>query len=89
MRVRASHILVSSLDEAVTIREKINLGESFAHLAHEHSLCPSAQNGGDLGEFGAGQMVPPFEQATFATAVGAVSDPVQTQFGYHLIHRTA
>jgi peptidyl-prolyl cis-trans isomerase C len=89
MRVRASHILVSSLNEAVTLKEKISQGESFAHLAHQHSKCPSAQNGGDLGEFGPGQMVKPFEDAAFNTAVGGVSEPVQTQFGYHLIHRTA
>jgi peptidyl-prolyl cis-trans isomerase C len=89
MKVRASHILVPSLNEAVTLKAKIDLGESFADLARVHSKCPSGHNGGDLGEFGAGMMVKPFEDATFTTPVGAVSGPVQTQFGYHLIHRTA
>jgi peptidyl-prolyl cis-trans isomerase C len=89
MRARASHILVPTLNEAVTLKAKIDLGESFGELAQTHSKCPSGRNGGDLGEFGAGQMVKPFEDATFTTPVGQVSDPVQTQFGYHLIHRTA
>ena len=89
MRVRASHILVPTLNEAVELKAKINAGESFVDLAQAHSKCPSGQRGGDLGEFGAGQMVPPFESATFSTPVGEVSEPVQTQFGYHLIHRTA
>ena len=88
MRVRASHILVPTLNEAVTLKAKIDAGESFADLAQKHSKCPSGHNGGDLGEFGPGQMVPPFERATFTTPVGSVSQPVQTQFGYHLIHRT-
>jgi len=89
MRARASHILVPTLNEAVTLKAKIDLGESFASLAKTHSKCPSGANGGDLGEFGAGAMVKPFEDATFNTPVGQVSQPVQTQFGYHLIHRTA
>ena len=89
MRVKASHILVPSLNEAVTLKAKIDAGESFSQLAQLHSKCPSGRNGGDLGEFGPGQMVPPFEQAAFNTPVGQVSAPVQTQFGYHLVHRTA
>jgi peptidyl-prolyl cis-trans isomerase C len=89
MRVKASHILVPTLNEAVTLKAKIDLGESFAQLAQQHSKCPSGRNGGDLGEFGAGQMVKPFEDATFNTPIGQVSSPVATQFGYHLIHRTA
>jgi peptidyl-prolyl cis-trans isomerase C len=89
MRVRASHILVGSLPRAQELYESIQQGADFASLAQLHSTCPSARNGGDLGEFGPGQMVPPFEAATYATPVGKVSTPVQTQFGYHLIHRTA
>ena len=89
MRVRASHILVPTLNEAVELKAKIDSGESFADLARAHSKCPSGQNRGDLGEFGAGMMVKPFEDATFSMAIGQVSEPVQTQFGYHLIHRTA
>jgi len=89
MRVKASHILVPTLNEAVTLKAKIDAGESFADLARVHSKCPSGPLGGDLGEFGPGQMVPAFEQATHNTPVGQVSQPVQTQFGYHLIHRIA
>ena len=57
----------------------------FAALAKEHSGCPSGRNGGDLGEFGHGQMVPEFDKAAFALAPGEISDPVKTQFGYHLV----
>lgn len=89
MKVRASHILVPSLNEAVTLKAKVDAGESFADLAKLHSKCPSGRNGGDLGEFGPGQMVKPFEDATMSTPVGQVSQPVQTQFGYHIVHRTA
>jgi peptidyl-prolyl cis-trans isomerase C len=87
--VEASHILVPDLNTALTLKQKITEGSSFGDLAREHSSCPSRASGGALGKFGPGMMVPPFEQATFALAVGDVSDPVQTQFGWHLIHRTA
>jgi len=89
MQVRAKHILVQSLNEAVTLKEKISMGEDFSALAKIHSKCPSGQNGGDLGMFGRGQMVKPFEDATFGLEIGGLSNPVQTQFGYHLIQRTA
>ncbi len=89
MQVGAKHILVSTLNEAIELSEKIKSGADFSALAKQHSKCPSGQNGGDLGIFGAGQMVKPFEDATFSTPVGSVSSPVQTQFGYHLIQRTA
>jgi peptidyl-prolyl cis-trans isomerase C len=88
-QLRASHILVPTLNEAVNLSNQISDGASFAELAKQHSKCPSGRNGGDLGMFGLGQMVKPFEDATIATPVGKVSQPVQTQFGYHLIHRTA
>ena len=86
--VTASHILVSSLDEAQNLKNQITEGASFSDLASQHSLCPSKGAGGNLGQFGRGMMVPPFEQATFDLPIGSVSEPVQTQFGYHLIHRT-
>jgi peptidyl-prolyl cis-trans isomerase C len=89
MQVKASHILVNTLEEAVTLSEQIKEGVSFDQLARQHSKCPSGRNGGDLGQFGPGQMVKPFEEATFGLPVGAYSAPVQTQFGYHLIFRTA
>ena len=85
----AKHILVRSLNEAVSLRESIVNGVSFEEAAMQQSLCPSKAQGGDLGQFRSGQMVPPFEQAVANMAVGALSQPVQTQFGYHLIKRTA
>jgi peptidyl-prolyl cis-trans isomerase C len=89
MKVRASHILVDSEQKAINLLESIQTGEDFARLAAANSSCPSGQRGGDLGEFGRGQMVKPFEDATFGMNVGDLSGPVQTQFGYHLILRTA
>ena len=88
MQVRAKHILVQSLNEAVTLKEKIAMGEDFSALAKIHSKCPSGANGGDLGSFQRGQMVKPFEDVAFGINVGQTSGPVQTQFGYHLIQRT-
>lgn len=85
----ARHILVSTLDKANELRSQIKTEEDFARLAIEYSQCPSGKQGGNLGIFGRGQMVKPFEDATFALSIGSVSDPVQTQFGYHLIYRTA
>ena len=83
--VRASHILVKTEEEANELREKISNGEDFAQIAQENSLCPSGQNGGDLGYFGRGMMVKPFEDAAFSLEIGELSTPVQTQFGWHLI----
>jgi peptidyl-prolyl cis-trans isomerase C len=88
-QVRASHILVPSLSEVVGLQEQIKAGANFEQLAKNHSKCPSGQNGGDLGMFGRGQMVKTFEDAAFGLEVGALSEPVQTQFGYHLVKRTA
>jgi peptidyl-prolyl cis-trans isomerase C len=87
--MRASHILVASLGEATSLLEQLGSGADFGLLAQSHSKCPSGRNGGDLGNFGPGMMVKPFEDATVATPIGSVSQPVQTQFGYHLIKRTA
>ena len=87
--VRASHILVKTEDEAKSLLEEIRAVKSFAEAAEEVSLCPSGQNGGDLGFFGRGMMVKPFEDAAFAMEnIGEVSEPVQTQFGWHLIQLT-
>jgi peptidyl-prolyl cis-trans isomerase C len=87
MKIRASHILVKTLEEAQNIKNQIKTYDDFAKLAEQHSMCPSKTKGGDLGVFGLGQMVKPFEEATLALRQGEVSDPVQTQFGYHLICR--
>lgn len=87
--VSAKHILVDHEHEAQDLLTKINKGESnFEDLAAKFSKCPSGKSGGDLGEFGKGQMVAPFEEAAFALEVGKVSEPVRTQFGYHLIYRS-
>ncbi len=84
--VSASHILVDSEEKAKEILAQITAGEvTFADAAKAHSTCPSAQEGGNLGEFGRGQMVPEFDQACFTMEVGTIAGPVKTQFGYHLI----
>ena len=89
MQVRASHILVETEQQAQSLMEQVKNGANFADLARQHSRCPSGQQGGDLGMFGRGQMVPEFEQAAFDNPVGALVGPVRTQFGYHLVLRTA
>lgn len=86
--VKASHILVKTEDEALKLKEEIENGKDFAQAAMEVSLCPSGQNGGDLGYFSRGQMVKEFEDAAFGMKKGEVSNPVKTQFGYHLIYLT-
>ena len=85
--VNADHILVDSEEKALEILSKIESGEmSFGDAAKEFSSCPSGQRGGNLGDFGRGQMVPEFDKAVFELEVGEVTKtPVQTQFGYHLI----
>ena len=85
--MRASHILVSTLEEANEVLAQAT-SDNFGTLAERYSSCPSKAQGGDLGDFGPGQMVFPFEKATMVTPIGKISQPVQTQFGYHLIHRT-
>ena len=89
--VNASHILVSDEATALELLAKIKAGDiSFEQAAMENSSCPSGQNGGNLGNFGRGQMVPEFDVAVFAMEVGEISQaPVQTQFGYHLIKLNA
>jgi peptidyl-prolyl cis-trans isomerase C len=84
--VNASHILVDSEEKALAIKAEIDAGTvSFADAAKANSSCPSSEQGGNLGDFGRGQMVPEFDQACFTMEVGTVSEPVKTQFGYHLI----
>lgn len=83
--VRAKHILVDSEEKAKEVKAAIDGGLSFEEAAKENSSCPSSSQGGDLGAFTRGRMVPEFEDAAFALAIGEVSEPVKTQFGYHLI----
>ena len=84
-RVKASHILVDTKAEATRLKAEIEDGASFEYLARMYSKCPSGRNGGSLGYFGRGQMVKPFEDSAFNAKVGEVTEPVHTQFGWHLI----
>lgn len=81
----AAHILVETEDEANAIKSDLDEGADFAETAKEKSTGPSGPNGGDLGWFGSGRMVPDFEAAVVALEPGQISDPVQTQFGWHVI----
>lgn len=84
-QVHAEHILVKTAAEAKEIKKAVDEGGNFEYYARVYSLCPSGRNNGDLGYFGKGQMVREFEKAAFTTPVGEVSNPVYTQFGWHLI----
>ena len=84
--VSAKHILVDNAELCSEIKAKIDNNElTFEEAANQYSSCPSKEQGGNLGEFGRGMMVPEFENAAFELEIGVVSEPVQTQFGYHLI----
>ncbi|MGD8329497.1 MAG: peptidylprolyl isomerase [Acidobacteriota bacterium] len=85
---QARHILVSSAEQANDIKQQIADGADFAEMAKAHSSCPSSRNGGDLGQFGPGQMVPEFDAVIWKESVGDVHGPVKTAFGYHLIEIT-
>lgn len=88
--VNASHILVETEEEALSILENIKSGAvSFEDAAQQFSSCPSSAEGGCLGDFTQGQMVPEFDAAVFAMEVGEITGPVKTQFGYHLIKLNA
>ena len=103
-QVQASHILLmyagsmrstatrpkeEALAQIRELKAKIDGGDDFGDLARAHSDCPSAQHGGDLGLCGRGQMGPEVDAAAFAMEVNAISDVVETEFGYHLLKRTA
>ena len=83
--VKASHILVDAKEKAEEIIEEIKQGLGFGEAAEKYSSCPSKERGGDLGDFGKGQMVPEFEDAAFALEIGEISEPVETQHGFHVI----
>lgn len=86
----ARHILVSTEKDCLDLQSKINNGEtSFEDAAAQFSQCPSSKQGGDLGSFGPGMMVPEFDRVVFNEEVGKVHGPVQTQFGYHLVEITS
>ncbi len=98
-KVQASHILITpepkddagwakAKEQIEALAKQLEEGADFAALAKEHSACPSKEKGGDLGEFGRGQMVPEFDEVAFTQEQDAVSAPVKTQFGYHLVKVT-
>ncbi|MBU1700387.1 MAG: peptidylprolyl isomerase [Candidatus Eisenbacteria bacterium] len=88
-KASARHILVSTPEECENIKREIENGSDFADMARAHSSCPSGREGGDLGEFSPGQMVPEFDQVVFNEEVGVVHGPIKTQFGYHLVEITS
>ncbi len=83
--INALHILVPTIEEAEKVCQEIKSGKEFAEAAKEYSSCPSSEKGGDLGWFGKGMMVPEFESAAFALELNGISEPVKTQFGWHVI----
>ncbi len=88
-QIKASHIVVKTEDEAGKILERIKKGEDFAAIARKSSIDPgSAKNGGDLGYFSSGQMVPEFETVALKMKPGEISEPVKTKFGFHIIKVT-
>lgn len=88
LTIEASHILVEKKEDAEKLLKELKGGADFAKLAKENSKDGSALNGGVLGAFGKGQMVPEFEEAAFALKVGEISDVVKTDYGYHIIKVT-
>jgi peptidyl-prolyl cis-trans isomerase C len=88
-RARARHILVATKEACEDLKTQIEGGADFAALAKEHSDCPSGKRGGDLGEFGRGQMVKEFDDIVFSGELGKTHGPIKTQFGYHLIEITS
>ena len=87
-KIKCSHILVQKQNEAITILDRIKKGEKFGKLAKELSIdSGSAKRDGSLGYFGRGKMVKEFENAAFSLEVGKISEPIKTQYGYHIIKR--
>jgi peptidyl-prolyl cis-trans isomerase C len=87
-KMKASHILVEKFSKAQELYEDIQAGGNFEQLARQYSTCPSRKRGGNLGEFGKGDMVSEFWNATAKLKIGAISPPVKSTYGYHIIKRT-
>lgn len=87
-KARARHILVPTKEDCENLKAEIEAGADFAEIARKHSKCPSGRQGGDLGEFMPGEMVPEFDKVVFSAEVGKVHGPIKTAFGYHLIEIT-
>ena len=88
-KATARHILVDSKAKCEELKKEIESGADFGDVARQHSTCPSGRQGGDLGEFGPGQMVREFDEVVFSGALNTVLGPVQTQFGFHLLEVTS
>jgi peptidyl-prolyl cis-trans isomerase C len=88
-KAQARHILVDTEEKCNDLKQQIADGADFADVARDNSSCPSGKTGGDLGEFGPGQMVKEFDEVVFNNEVGVVHGPVKTQFGYHLLEITS
>jgi peptidyl-prolyl cis-trans isomerase C len=88
-KAQARHILVDTEEKCNDLKQQIEDGTDFADIARDNSSCPSGKTGGDLGEFGPGQMVKEFDEVVFSGEVGVVHGPVKTQFGYHLLEITS
>ncbi|WP_028450423.1 MULTISPECIES: peptidylprolyl isomerase [Chitinibacter] len=85
VQATARHLLVNTEAQCLALKEQILAGADFAAVASEHSSCPSSAQGGYLGSFGPGMMVPEFDKVVFSAPLNEVQGPVQTQFGYHLL----
>ena len=88
-RASARHLLVETEEKCEELKAEIENGADFGDVAKEHSSCPSGGRGGDLGEFGPGQMVREFDEVVFSAPLNTVQGPVKTQFGYHLLEVTS
>ncbi len=88
-KAQARHILVDTEEKCNDLKQQIADGADFADVARDNSSCPSGKTGGDLGEFGPGQMVKEFDEVVFNREIGVVHGPVKTQFGYHLLEITS
>lgn len=84
----ARHILVDTEAQCLELKTAIEGGADFGDIAKQHSTCPSGAQGGDLGQFRQGQMVPEFDRVVFNDELNTVHGPIQTQFGYHLLEIT-
>lgn len=85
----ARHLLVETEEQCEALKKEIEGGADFSAVAQKNSSCPSSAQGGDLGTFGPGQMVPEFDAVVFSAPLNTVQGPVKTQFGYHLLEVTS
>jgi peptidyl-prolyl cis-trans isomerase C len=89
VKAKARHILVETQEQCEDLKRQIEAGADFAALAKEHSICPSSEDGGNLGEFSPGEMVEEFDEVVFGREVGKIHGPIETQFGFHLVEITS